>query len=153
MSNVPTWKRSQSNIEFLHQTYELAILVGRIVHNTAGKYKDTYGAIMIHNCERALYHGRVGNRLRNDDPHTFYKREDHLNQMIAEIDNVATYAFIWFEEIRQFDGVEKKIVDKTYKWEEQVGGACDDIIRIIEGVMRSDRKTFKQSLSTTEAAV
>ena len=153
MSNVPTWKRSLSKIEYIYKTYQLAILVGRIVHNSAGKYKDTYGEIVIKNCERALYHGRVANEIKIIDPLTFNDREYELKEMRAEVDNVATYAFIWFEEIRSFDGVNKKIKDKTYKWEDQVGILADEIIKLIDGVCRYDRKIFREQLSTTEAAL
>ena len=153
MSNVPTWRRKLSNIQYLYQTYQLAILTGRIVHNTAGKYKDTYGAIMIHNCERAMYHGRVANEIKIVNIQTYDTRYTELKKMKANIDNVATYAFIWFEEIRNFDGANQKIISKTYKWENQIGDLADLIISLIDGVIRYDTRALKETINQTEAVV
>ena len=147
MSNVPTWLRSLSSVEYIYQTFQLSKLVVRIVHNSAGKYKDTCGAIIIKDCERALYHGRVANRIKIVDAQTYHDRLYELNQMREEVDNVATWAFIWFENIRNNDGIDSKTRTKTFKWEEQVGDLSDNVIQLIDGVIRNDRKNFQATIN------
>lgn len=144
MSSVPTWKRNLSRVEYLFQTYQLAIRVGQIVHNTASKYKDTYGSILIKNCERAIFHGRAAQNIYIKDDLTLDQRLYEIAQARAAVDNLATYTYIWFETIRRHDGISEKDFARFFDYEEEVGDKCNTIIKLLDGLKRSDKEHYKE---------
>lgn len=54
--SVVSWKRNESKVEYLYRTYELNLLIARIVASKSKKYKANYGDTLIKNGLDALKH-------------------------------------------------------------------------------------------------
>lgn len=140
--SVPTWRRSLSRVEFLFQAYQLEIKVAQLVYKAPSKYRNTFGDMMIKDCTEAIKHGRCANDIYVTDKTTLDQRLYELSQMKACIDNVGTNAYVWMELIRKHDGIDSKLSEKYYDKENEIGEACDNIIALIDGVKKSDKRLF-----------
>lgn len=150
--SVPTWKRNLSKVEFLFQTYQLEIRLTQIIYNTSSKYRKGFGDTLIADCDKALYHGRVANGIFIRDKKTYEDRRLELEKMKAAIDNIGTHTYIWLEAIRHNDGISEKENAKLYDREDEIGGYVDRIIALIEGVKKTDRKTYKEKIVKEDTA-
>lgn len=144
MSNVPSWRRNLSRIEYLYKTYQLAIRIGQIVHTLPKKYYSSYGDILIKDCEKALFYGRTANNIWvGNNKELLTERLSNLAKMRAAVDNVATYVYIWGETVRKHDGFSADKMSKIYDRENEIGDMCNDIISMIDKLKKSDKERFK----------
>lgn len=142
--SVPTWKRKQSSVEYLHKTYKLAIDIGGIVNNKPKKYKPNYGDALIKASLSALKHCQIANSIfvhPNMSEDDFILRRKHLIEARGNVDHIATVGYIFLELCRKCDGIDH---EKITRQEMRIGDICTDCHNLISGVIKSDKERFKQ---------
>lgn len=140
--SVPTWMRSESKTKFLYRLYKLNIRIGEIVANHPTKYRANYGDNLITNALLALNHAQIGNSIYMHvaTPESDYQlRRSHLREAKGYTEAIATVAYIYLELTAKTDGVKR---DKILKQEEEIGLECEEIAKMIKGVLDSDRKIY-----------
>lgn len=137
--SVPTWRRSESKAKFLHRLYRLNIRIGEIVANHPKKYRANYGDALITNALNALTHAEIANgifmHVRTSES-DYQLRRRHLREAKGYTEAVATVAYIYLELTAKTDGVKE---EKILKQEEEIGLECAEIVKMIKGVLNSDR--------------
>ena len=142
--SVPSWRRKLSKTEYLFQTFQLCKYVGRIVANMPKKYGASYGDILIQTTMEALKLGQTANGIFINDTASFQLRRASLLKMHGCIDHVSTCAYIYLETARANDQIKTEKRDKMYEWENVIGTTCEEINRMIKGVMKSDHELLKK---------
>lgn len=150
--SVPTWKRNLSRTEYLYKTYLLEKNLVQFIYNTPSKYRRGFGDTIVGLCDSAMLNGRIANGIYVKDKESLDLRLYHLEQMKASIDNICTHVYIWVEAMRQHDGISSNENEKLYDKEYDIGLYCDEIISLIEGVKRSDKKLYKTKIKKEETA-
>lgn len=145
--SVPSWKRNVSKTEYLYQTYQLYKEVLHLIYNTSSKYRHSFGDMLIHDCDDALKHGRTANDIFVKDEQTLTYRLYELSQMKSAVDNIGTHVYLYIEVLRHHDGISTNKTGKLYDRENRIGELIDNIVSLIEGVKRSDKRRFKESNS------
>lgn len=145
--SVPTWKRKPSKMEFLNKTLELETMILQMVVNTSKKYQDSIGAMLIHDCDEALRHGKVANAIYVMSRQDLDNRSYELNQMRGAIDTIPCHIHIWAKVMKDSDAVSRNIKSKLQSKEERVAKMCELILRLIDGLKKSDRQRFKKHSS------
>lgn len=143
--SVPTWRRSLSKTEYLYQTFQLSIRIGQIVANLPKKYSDSYGNYLIRTSLEALKYGQTANDIPiNADEDNFKERRALLRKMHGCINNISTVAYLYLETARKQDNLSRDKYEKMYDWENEIGEKCYDINKMIRGVAKYDRESFKK---------
>lgn len=141
---VQSWLRSLSNVQYIYNVFLLEKRILQITYNVPSKYRKAFGDKLIGLCSDALYHGTTANRIRIRNEGTYDSRYLHLTEMSSCVDEVARQTYLWLETVREHDGISKDLDDKFYKYEDDIGGRCDEITRLINGVIRSDHEIYKE---------
>ena len=149
--SVPTWLRSESRTRFLYRLYKLNIRIGEIVENHPKKYRANYGDVLITNALNALTHAEIGNGIfmHSATPEADYQlRRKHLREAKGYTESIATVAYIYLELIAKTDGVKR---EKILKQEEEIGRDCEEIAKMLKGVLDSDRKIYNANRRSSQA--
>lgn len=139
--SVPTWKRKLSSTEYLHKLFELNKEIASIVMKKPSKYRVNYGDYLIKTSLEALKLGQIANRTYVIDDISYEVRRSALLKLQGEIDNIATVGYIFLELVRQSDSIKS---EKIFKEENKIGDACNQISKMVGGVIRYDREKYKK---------
>ena len=145
---VPTWKRKLSNTEYLFQTYNFCIRLNEIMANKPRKYKTNNIDRILNTAFDALKHCQTANSIffqQNSSEQDYFTRRKFLQTARGEIQNVATISYIFIETVRRHDS---ESGEKLYKQEMEIGDYCENINRLIEGVIKSDTEIYKKYIKT-----
>lgn len=140
--SVVSWKRDESKVEYLYRTYELNLLIARIVASKSKKYKANYGDTLIKNGLDALKHLEIANSIYVSTKEDFILRRNHLLEARGIIDSLSTIAYIFLEITRTVDAN-----GKADKQEEQIGELTRKCVGLITGVIKSDKARHKDIYS------
>lgn len=141
--SVVSWERNESKVEYLYQTYQLNLLIARIVASKPKKYKANYGDALIKNGLDALKHLQIANSIYVSTKEDFILRRNHLLEARGIIDSLSTIAFIFLELTRSADANQK-----ADKQEEQIGELCRKCVSLVTGVIKSDKQRYKDIYSS-----
>lgn len=144
-TSVQSWKRGESNAEFLYSVYQLNITIGEIMDNQPKKHKDSYGTEIIRSAVMALRFCQIANtEFFNQSTGTeeMYKfRHENFKKALGCVENVATMSEIYFEIVRKNNSIGS---EKIYKWEKRIGDACRKSCDLIKGIISSDNKVYQK---------
>ena len=142
--SVPAQKRKLSNTQFLWEIYQFAIHISEICVNMPKKYRANYADFIIKSTLEALQYAQMANSIflsKATTEDAFNERELNLQRAKGLIENVATTADIFLELSRKFDGASP---EKIIKNQEYIGEATGKIVQLLDGVMKSDKKRYKE---------
>ena len=142
--SVPAQKRTLSNTQFLWELHQFNIRLGEICMNVPKKYRMNYADFIIKSGLETLQNAQKANSIYLSEHTTedaFREREACLQRAKGLTENIATTADIFLEHMRKADGAN---IEKILKQEEYIGEATSKIVSLIDGVMRSDRKRYKE---------
>lgn len=137
--SVPTWKRSQSQTEYLWQIYRFTIRISEITANKPKKYKTSYTDKIISLTCDAFVHARTANEIYVKTKADYELRRMHLLEAKGLILSVCTLADIFLEICKKSPDCK---YEKIVKEQETVGEFCSTITNLISGVIKSDAKRY-----------
>ena len=142
--SVPAQKRELSNTQFLWELRQFNIRLGEICLNTPKKYRVNYTDFIIRTGLEALQYAQRANNIylsKHTTEESFNERELCLQRAKGLAENIATTADIFLEHMRKFDGIN---VEKILKQEQYIGETVNTIVSLLDGVMKSDKKRYKE---------
>lgn len=138
--SVPSWQRKLSSTQFLYELYALNKDIGHIVMNSPKKYRPNYGDNLIKRADEAMMYAQRANKiyLTKNSPQVD-KDERRLCLLRAKglVDNISTTASLFLDLCLDCDNVNAQ---KIYKREADIGERCELIIKLLNGVMKSDKR-------------
>jgi len=137
--SVPTWKRSESQTEYLWQIYQFTIRISEICANKPKKYKGSYTDKIISLTCDAFVHARTANEIYVKTKADAEQRRMHLIEAKGLILSVCTLSDIFLELCKRSPDCKK---EKILKEQETVGKFCYTITNLISGVLKSDAKRY-----------
>lgn len=138
--SVPTWRRSESATEYLWQIYQLNLEIAEIVSNKPKKYKSTHSDLLIKNALEALSNANMANDIFVKTDREFEIRRELLLKARGYIYNVALLGDIFLELCKKSPECDKR---KCTKQQERIGNRCATCLKLINGVVKSDKKRYK----------
>ena len=138
--SVPTWRRSESATEYLWQIYQLNLEIAEIVSNKPKKYKSTHSDLLIKNALEALSNANMANDIFVKTDREFEIRKELLLKARGHIYNVALLGDIFLELCKKSPECDKR---KCTKQQERIGSRCATCLKLINGVVKSDKKRYK----------
>lgn len=138
--SVPKWKRGQSATEFLWQIYKLNLDIAEIVANKPKKYKSTHADLLIKDALMALSSANMANDIYVKTEEDLIRRRALLERSKSFIYNVALMGDIFLELCKKSPSCDKK---KMVKQQERIGYACAECLRLLTGVIKSDKNRYK----------
>ena len=141
--SIPYYKRKLSNIKFLYELFRFNIRLGQICENGPKKYRNNYADHIIKTALKALQLAQYANSIylsKDTTEEEFNERERCFKKAISLVDNIATTADIYLEFTRS-NGVSNDKVDKR---EEEIGTTANEIIALLQGVLKSDKERYKK---------
>ena len=141
--SVPMSKRELSTIQYLYEIYKFNIELGKMCNNGPKKYKTNYSDFIISSGLKALQYAQYANSIyiSKDTPQEMFdEREKCLKRAMGLIDNISTTCQIYLELVKGC-GVPN---DKITKRQEYIGTTTNNIISLINGVMKSDKERYKK---------
>ena len=144
--SVPKWQRTESKAAFIYQTYKLCIRLNEIMANKPKKYKTNNIDRILNAAFDALKNLQIANQIfmcEKTEEHDYLLRRKCLQLAQGDIQHVATTSYILLETIRRHD-CENSV--KLYKQEMEIGNACENISRLIDGVLKSDKELFRKHI-------
>lgn len=148
--SVPVWKRKLSNTEFLFQTYNLCIRLNEIMANKPKKYQANNINRILNTAFDALKHLQTANSIYfhpNSPEQDYWVRRKLFQIARGEIQDLSTISYIFIETVRKHD---YESAEKLYKQEMEIGDACEQINKLIEGVIKSDTDIYKKHIKPQE---
>ena len=146
MSNVPTWKRKQSEIQYIYDIFLISKHVGRLVHQTARKYRSSYGEKVISLCADAMVEAKKLQNYAITDEQILRKIE-RIDTCRAIIETCCTTIYIWIEILMDNDSLDEQTRKKLFDREYTIGDLSDRVIRELNDLKFSLVRTIKdQSL-------
>ena len=142
--SVPAQKRKLSNTQFLWEIYQFTIRISEICLNMPKKYRANYTDFIIKSMLQALQCAQMANSIflsKSTTEDAFSERELNLQKAKGLIENVATTADIFLEQSRKFDGASPERIIKN---QEYIGETTGKIVQLLDGVMKSDKKRYKE---------
>lgn len=154
---VPVPKRKLSGVQYIETARKLNVEIGHIVANGPKKYLNTYGDRIV-NLGLAAYEAVIeansiypskGVRAEQD----YLQRRALLLKARGKVKALAAVAKIYFDLLVEAKGLQKmgeetdeKIASraKQYARMDRLGCLCDEEIRLIQGVLKSDTEKFKK---------
>lgn len=112
--------------------------------NAPKKYRTNYADKIIQNSLDALKYAQLANNIyisASMQEEEFNQRETYLKMSKGLIENVSTVCQILLGQLQKYGAVE---TEKVHKWEEYVGTHTNTITDLIVGIMKSDKKRFKE---------
>ena len=137
--SVPTWKRSESQTEYLWQMYQFTIRISEICANKPKKYKGSYADKIISLTCDAFVHARTANEIYVKTREDYHLRRKHLMEAKGLIVSICTLSDIFLELCKRSPNCKR---DKIIKEKETIGRFCYLITNLISGVMKSDAKRY-----------
>lgn len=116
--------------------------------NKPRKYKTNNIDRILNTAFDALKHCQTANSIffqQNSSEQDYFTRRKFLQTARGEIQNVATISYIFIETVRRHDS---ESGEKLYKQEMEIGDYCENINRLIEGVIKSDTEIYKKYIKT-----
>lgn len=142
--SVPVWKRGESRTDFLYDAYQLSIRLVEITANKPKKYKGNLSDQIIKTSLEALKFLQTANSIyiTKDSPLCdFEMRRKYLLVGKAYIENLATIFYIFIETVRKHDSEND---DKLYKQEQEIGDLCNEAVKRIDGLIKSDKEIYNK---------
>jgi len=140
--SVPKYKRNESNALFVKELYDLNIRCGQIIMKRPTKYRQNYGDHLIKSCLKALEYAQRANDIfmsESLDQNLKEERKLLLIRTIGICENISTTAQIFFELIKNCDGCNEDCTSSL----EYFADKSNLIIKLVKGVIESDKKYFK----------
>lgn len=137
--SVPTWKRSESQTEYIWQMYQFTIRISEICANKPKKYKGSYTDKIINLTCDAFVHARTANEIYVKTKADYDLRKAHLMEAKGLIVSICTLSDIFLELCKKSPDCRR---DKIIKEQETIGRFCYSITNLISGVMKSDAKRY-----------
>lgn len=133
MSNVPTWKRSKSDFEYVYAIFIMNEEIGSFVHKTAKKYRSTYGDKLISMGADAMVQAKiVDKRGYVSTDRAIAEKVNRIEDLEATLEGICTIIYIWTDILLKHDGLTKEEMNKIYSAEHRVGGNADRAIKDLE---------------------
>lgn len=142
--SVPTYKRSESNVEYLNILYQMNIALAEIVMNKPSKYRINYGDKLICYGIEALRHAQAANSIyiaKTTSEQDFLLRRRHLQEARALVDTISTVSFIFLEHCKKADNASGA---KIIKQEKRIGEFCNKAHDKLGGVLKYDAENHKK---------
>ena len=142
--------RGESKTNYVYQTYQLAIRVGKLVANKPKKYRMNYGDHIIELSLRAWEHTQEANNIymTKDTSITDYKlRRKYLLMARGEIKHLSSAVSLFLDLTLGETASDSKSMnaEKTMQTKAEIGGKCSEIIKMINGVINHDRLLVDKS--------
>lgn len=138
--SVLTYNRTQSTVEYLFQIFQLNMSIAEIVENKPKKYKGTYSDILIHSALEALTKANMANDIFVTTKEDFETRRSLLLEARGQVYNVALVGDLFLELCKKSPSCDKA---KCTRQQERIGKHCSDCLKLIDGVLKSDKKRYK----------
>lgn len=138
--SVPSWKRKESATEYLWQIYQLNILIAEIIANKPMKYKGTHSDLLVKNALEALTKANIANEIYVTSELEKETRKQYLTETKGLIYNVALLGDIFLELCKKSPKCDDA---KCTSQQERIGDKCALCIKLLNGVMKSDRERYK----------
>lgn len=141
--SVPSWERKLSKTNFLYKSYTLAVRIGQLVVKKPKKYRVNYGDSLIQNSLKAFnYLQRAQDiYLTKDLPMSEkMQRREYLIKARGITRNICTDAYIFYGLVKECDGMNYETLCKEVN---EIGELVDDIVNLINGTLKSDKKYYK----------
>ena len=138
--SVPTYRRKLSSTEYIWQGYKLAVRIGEIIANKPKKYKGTYSDRMVSLSLDALSAVTQANEIFVKTGLDFEVRRTHLLKARGDLWSLLTISDIFLEQCKKSPDAK---VDKLTKNQMEIGEAVDNAVRLVNGVIESDNKRYK----------
>jgi len=153
-------EREVSTVQYVEAARKLNVDIAQTVANGPKKYMATYGDRLV-NLALDVYsevvqansiHPSKGIRAEPD----YLQRRAHLMEARGKVYAVAALAGIYFEVLKVARGLQRnkgEIVESDEKIArrsklcsrmERIGGICNDEIKLINGVLKSDTERFRK---------
>lgn len=154
---VPVPKRRLSGVQYIETARKLNVEIGHVVANGPKKYLNTYGDRLITVGLEAYGATIQANSIYqskgvNAEP-DYLQRRGYLLEARAKVKAVAAIAKVYFDLLIEAKGLQKmgeetdvKIASraKIYSRMDRIGALCDEEVRLINGVLKSDTAKFKK---------
>lgn len=138
--SVPVRNRTQSKTEYVEELRRLNVDIGQLTVNGPKKYARAYGDRLASTALDAYGHACAANSIYlSADPVSYEKRRGHLIEARALVHSLAAQANVYIDLTVRTDGVSK---EKAYRRAERIGDRCNSAIKLIGGVLRSDKERF-----------
>ena len=158
--SVPKSEREESEPQFVETARLLNVEIAQTVANGPKKYMVTYGDRLV-NLALDVYseviqansiHPSKGVRAEQD----YLQRRHHLMEARGKVEAVAALAQIYFEVLKAARGLQRnkgQIMEsgekiarrkKLNSQMKRIGLACEEELRLINGVLKSDTIRFKK---------
>lgn len=158
--SVPTWLRGQSSVEYLWRLYKLNIRIAEICSNKPKKYRQNYGDALIKIGLQALQSAQMANDIfmsKTTPAELYMLRRKQLATAKGLLANLSTTAYIFLELVKKsdqgaqcYDTDERRKTqvraDKINREEEEIGMACEEITRMIGGVIKNDTAIYNKHI-------
>lgn len=137
--SVPTWRRSESQTEYLHQIFKFTERIAEICANKPKKYKNSFSDKLICLACDAFTSARKANGIYVKTKADYEQRRAYLLDARGTIESICSLADIFLELCKKSpDCKEAKIL----KEQEEIGNSCYQITNLISGVIKSDAKRY-----------
>lgn len=162
--SVPTWLRGQSSAEYLWRLYKLNIRIAEICANKPKKYRQNYGDALIKAGLQAMQSAQMANEIfmsKTTPAELYMLRRKRLVTAKGLLANLATTAYIFLELVKKsdqgaqcYDPDERQKsqmrADKINREEEEIGLACEEITRMIIGILKNDTAIYNKHIKRRE---
>lgn len=148
---VPVHERQPSPMEYLNQTILLEEEILNFIKKTPKDYKDCIGKVLFEECVVALRHGKTANAIFVKTQRDLDNRKYELNQMRGAIDSIPCHMCAWSRSLRNSNAVSQAYKKTLAKKEERISEQCEKIIKLIDGLKKSDSSRFKKENSGCSA--
>lgn len=143
---VATWNRNESKLKYVYTIYQIEQLILQFIVNAPKKYQNMLGAVIMKECDQALYNARVAQSLFPVlDPEMLLQRRYHLLKAKSAIDTMCTHVTLWFDLLRTSGSLTEAQKAKVNKRLETISKSCVAEIDSLKGVMKSDIDKWNKS--------
>jgi len=137
---VPTYKRSVSPAQFIEETRQLNIRLGQIIMNYPTKYRQNYGDFLIKSALKALQLLQSANKIfitKELPKELKLIRYKKIIEAEGIIENISSSFSIYAGLLSNKDGINR---EKLANQEVEIGTQCFNIINLLDGLQKSDKK-------------
>ena len=138
--SVPTWRRTEASTQYLWEIYQLNLDIAEIVANKPKKYKSTHSDLLVKTALTALSSANIANDIYITTEEDFKLRREYLTKAKGHIYNVSLLGDIFLELCKKSPECDKR---KCTRQQERIGTRCARIIKLLNGVMKSDKNRYK----------
>lgn len=149
--SLPKWQRGESDLNFLYKVTELEALILQLIKKCEAPCEIILGYTILDEAVCALRFGKQANAIYVTDRITLDARQIKLKEMYGAIDNTAYQVHVWTECMIDYtidnNRSEAYIVNK----EREIAQICVEIQKCINGLAKSDRSRYNQSIKGSQA--